>query len=251
MSSLNCLTQEIDHYANREQALVSQRFFKTGLGEYGAGDIFLGLRVSRQRLISKKYLDLNSLEIAKLLNSKIHEFRFIALLILIEQYRQAPQLKSKKIIVDFYLKNIALVNNWDLVDLSAPQILGDFLWEKTKRQEKGKQNISHSSAVKLLNKLVLAPKLWERRIAMLATYTFLKNGQGTPTVIIAKKLLNDEEDLIHKAVGWMLRELGKNIGENKLLKFLDKNYKQMSRTTLRYAIERLSDAKRKYYLSKK
>ncbi|MFA6995086.1 MAG: DNA alkylation repair protein [Patescibacteria group bacterium] len=248
MPDLKKLTKEITNYANQSQAAILQRFFKTALGQYGAGDIFLGLKVPLQRQIARKYSDLDLVAIAKLLANKIHEFRLIGLLILVEQYAFAPDLRHKKIIVDFYLQNTSRINNWDLVDLSAPKILGDFLWEQKKLSSRNFRLTSKTESI--LSKLAISSSLWERRIAIVATYAFIKNGQADEALGIAQKLLGDREDLIHKAVGWMLREVGKRVSERKLLIFLNYNHLSVSRTTLRYAIERLSPSLRASYLAK-
>lgn len=248
MTDLEKITQKITSQANQSQAAILQRFFKTAPGQYGAGDVFLGLKVPLQRQIARKYSNLDLSAIAKLLANRIHEFRLIGLLILVEQYVAAPDLRHKKIIVDFYLKNTSRINNWDLVDLSAPKILGDFLWEQKKLSGR---NLRLTSKVGgLLYKLASSSSLWDRRIAMVATYAFIKNGQSDEALDIAQKLLADREDLIRKAVGWMLREVGKRVSERKLLMFLNYNHLSMSRTTLRYAIERLSPALRVRYLAK-
>lgn len=238
MSNLKKLTQELHSHANKPQAAILQRFFKTKPGQYGAGDVFLGLKVPLTRRLALKYSNLGQVEIKSLLANKIHEFRLVGLLILIEQYETARDLKTKKNIVDFYLKNIRGINNWDLVDLSVYKILGDFLWLEKKAQP-------------ILNKLAISKNIWERRMAMIATYAFIKKGRTTETFRIAKKLLKDEHDLIHKAVGWMLREVGKRVSKSELLEFLDDYHKIMPRTALRYAIEHLSPPEREYYLSRK
>jgi len=236
MSKLQEITRELKKHANPFQASILQRFFKTGPGEYGAGDVFLGLKVPVQRQIVRRYMDLDRKSIQKLLNSKIHEFRLVALLILVAQYEAAKDLKSKESIVSFYLKNTRRINNWDLVDLSVYKILGDFLLLSGKFQ--------------ILTRLAASKNLWERRISMIATYAFIKAGRTKEVFILAKKLLKDEHDLIHKAVGWMLREAGKRVSARELKEFLDKHYRQMPRTALRYAIERLSPCEREHYLIK-
>jgi len=236
MSKLQEITSELKKRANPLHASILQRFFKTGPGEYGAGDIFLGLKVPVQRQIVRRYVDLDRKSIQALLDSKIHEFRLVALLILVAQYEAAKDLKSKKSIVDFYLKNTSRINNWDLVDLSVYKILGDFLLVTGK--------------TKLLSELAASKNLWERRIAMIATYAFIKAGRTAEVFALAKQLLKDEHDLIHKAVGWMLREAGKRVSARELKEFLDRHYQSMPRTALRYAIERLSPSERERYLTK-
>ena len=231
--SLDKLKKDFEKLKNPQQAKVLQGFFKTGIGQYGEGDIFLGLKVPVQREAIKKYLDLSLANLQELLNSKIHEYRLSALFILVAQYLKAD-VKNKKKIFDFYLKNSKNINNWDLVDLSAPNIVGQYLLDKER---------------KILHKLADSKNLWERRIAILATFSFIRVKDFSDMIKICEKLLKDEHDLIHKATGWMLREAGKR-DEQVLLKFLNKYYKIMPRTMLRYAIEKLPEKKRKFYLGK-
>jgi len=217
--------------ANKQRAEILQRFFKTGPGEYGEGDVFYGIKVPVQRTVAHQFqhLPLNDLQI--LLKSKVHEERLIALLILVLKFKYADEVVREKIF-KFYLKNSERINNWDLVDLSADKIVGAFLIDKDKS---------------LLFKLAKSSNLWERRIAMLSTYCFIKNGVFEVTLQIAELLLRDQQDLIHKAVGWMLREIGKRDLEPEE-EFLKLHYKQMPRTMLRYAIEKFPEAKRQAYL---
>jgi len=233
MAYLKQLKSELNKLANKKQALILQRFFKTGQGQYGEGDIFLGIKVPIQRIVSKKYIGLNLKDLAELLNSKIHEYRLIALMILLGQYKKADESIKKKI-VEFYLKNTKNINNWDLVDLSCHYIIGDYLLEKDR---------------KILYKLARSKNLWEKRIAIISTFTFIRNKEFNDTIKISESLLNDNHDLIHKAVGWMLREAGKR-DRAVLENFLNQHYKTMPRTMLRYAIEKLNDKKRKFYLAK-
>jgi len=240
MNRLSEIKKQIQKQANPAKARILQRFFKTGKGEYGEGDMFLGLTVPKQRMIANKFADLPLKDIEKLLKSKIHEHRLIALLILVEKYSNSDHsdairgFGSHKQIYDFYLANSKCINNWDLVDLSAEKIIGRFLYDtKTHR--------------KVVYHLAKSKNLWERRIAILSTFYFIKNNQFTDTLKIAEKLLSDKNDLIHKAVGWMLREIGKR-NVKVLEKFLESNYKKMPRTALRYAIERLPEKVRKGYL---
>jgi 3-methyladenine DNA glycosylase AlkD len=207
---------------NNKQSAILSRFFKTGRGQYGYGDLFLGIKVPYQRLIAKKYKNLPLIEIQKLLENKFHECRLTALFILIFQYTKSDK-KQQKIIFDFYCKNINHVNNWDLVDLSAPNIMGNYLLTR-----------SHRS----LYNLAKSKNLWHRRIAVLSTFTFIRNNDFSDTQKLAKLLLKDEHDLIHKAVGWMLREIGKR-DVSVLLDFLKKYHLQMPRTMYRYSIEKL------------
>ncbi len=227
------LKKELNLYANFEKANLLQRFFKTGKGQYGEGDIFIGVMVPNTRKVAKKFINLSLSEIEKLLYSKIHEERLCALLILVEKFAMA-NLGEREKIYYFYIKNAKQVNNWDLVDLSAPKIVGEYLLNKDKS---------------ILYKFAISRNLWEKRISILSTFTFIKNGKYKNSLKIAKILLKDKHDLIHKAVGWMLREVGKkDLAEEE--KFLKKYYKIMSRTMLRYAIEKFPEEKRREYLRK-
>lgn len=225
------ILREIKKCENKEKAKILLRFFKTGKGEYGEGDIFLGIIVPEQRAIARKFKDISFSEVQKLLNSNIHEHRMIALLILIEKYKRADELEKEKIF-KLYLKNTKNINNWDLVDLSCPQIVGDFLLSKDRS---------------ILYSFAKSKNLWERRIAIISTFAFIRDNQFADTFKIAEMLLDDEHDLLHKAVGWMLRETGKR-DEKKEKEFIDKHCADMPRTMLRYSIERLSEKDRKKYL---
>jgi len=232
--SLKALRAILEKQSNPEQAKILMRFFKTGIGEYGEGDEFLGIKVPVSRKIAKQFKELSLSEIQELLDSKVHEERLIGLFILVEQYRKADAEKMQAI-YEFYLKNAKRVNNWDLVDLSAEKIMGAYLMDKDKR---------------ILFKLAKSKNLWERRIAIMSTFYFIKNGFYDTTFAISDMLLKDEHDLIHKAVGWMLREIGnRNLAEEE--KFLKKNYKTMPRTMLRYAIEKFPEKKRQVYLKER
>lgn len=238
--SLIQLKKEIRSLGNATKAANSMRFFKTAPGQYGAGDVFLGLTVPEQRLLSKKYQTLSLIDIENLLQSKEHEFRLTALMILVAQYRKRED-KLQDEIVKLYLRNTSRINNWDLVDASAPQILGDFLLHtKTEKQ-----------TLAFLTKLAKSDILWERRIAIVSTSAFINAKRSEPTFTISKLLLNDSEDLMHKAVGWMLREVGKHCGQKTLTPFLDSHTHQMPRTALRYALEHFDAQKRTYYMKKK
>ncbi|MFA5856177.1 MAG: DNA alkylation repair protein [Candidatus Pacearchaeota archaeon] len=226
---INELEKRLKEKENKEKAKVLQGFFKTEKGEYGEGDIFLGIVVPEQRKIAKEFKHLDLKEIKELLDSKIHEKRLISLLILIEKYEIY---EDKKEIFDFYIKNTQKINNWDLVDLSAPQIVGNYLKDKNR---------------KILYDLVKSENLWEKRIGIISTLTFIRNYEYIDTINLAEILLNDKHDLIQKAVGWMLREVGKK-DEPVLENFLKIHYKVMPRTMLRYAIERFEESKRKKYL---
>jgi len=231
---LNELRIKIKTLGSSKVAKTMQWFFKTGKGEYGEGDVFAGLKVPTQRKLAKEFKDLSLNDLKVLLSSPVHEERLIALFILVSKYEKGDE-KEKEIIFLFYLKNKKSANNWDLVDLSAPKIVGKHLLHEDKS---------------ILLKLSESKNLWERRIAILSTYEFIRNGKFDTTLKIAGKLLNDKHDLIHKAVGWMLREVGKrNLAVEE--KFLKNNYKKMPRTMLRYAIEKFPEAKRKKYLQGK
>ncbi len=209
-------------------------FFKTGIGEYAERDIFLGVAVPVLRKLAKQFKTIELKSAVELLRSSIHEERMLALLILILKYR-ASDLQGKEKVYRIYLKNTRYINNWDLVDVTAKHIIGDFLRDK----DKG-----------VLYELARSAWLWDRRIAILSTFHFIENHQFDDTIRIAGLLLPDRHDLIHKAVGWMLREVGKRNLEAEE-KFLRKNYKIMPRTMLRYAIEKFPESKRKLYLKKK
>ena len=231
------LKKELENKANPQQAEILQKFFKTKKGQYGEGDIFLGLNVPQQRAICKSYENLSIRQIKKLLKSKIHEHRLCGLFILIALYKKADK-KGRDKIFKFYLKNAKRINNWDLVDLSAPKIVGEYL-------------IEHPKQIKILEKLANSKNLWEKRIAMVATFSFIKKQEHMEEVLkIAGLLLKDSHDLIHKAVGWMLREFGKKDMEE-LKVFLRCEYKKLPRTTLRYAIEKFPEGERKKYLEGK
>ncbi len=237
--TLNALIKELKTKENPLKAKILLRFFKTGKGQYGEGDFFLGITVPESRTIAKKYVDLQFADIEKLINNKYHEARLVAIIILVAKYRNADKrglLKEKKDIYNFYLSHTKNINNWDLVDLSSEYIVGSYLFDKDR---------------KILDKLAKSKNLWERRIAIISTFAFIYKGEYEGTFKIVKILMKDEHDLIHKACGWMLREVGKRISEVPLLKFLDEHSNEMPRTMLRYAIERLPEAERKYYLKKK
>ena len=241
MFSLVNFKKELRKISDPRQAKVLRRFFKTRKGEYGEGDIFLGVKVPDQRKVADKFQELSLKDLEKLLSSKIHEYRMSALFILIKQYEKANEQEKKKIF-NFYLKNTKNINNWDLVDISAPKIVGDFLLDKYKEGD--------MSTCRLLYKLAKSNNLWERRIAIISTVVFIRNNKFKDTLKISKILLEDKHDLIHKAVGWMLREVGKR-DQKVEEEFLKKYYSKMPRVMLRYAIERFEEKKRKFYLGKK
>jgi len=217
--------------ANKEIAEHSQRFFKTGKGEYGESDIFLGIRVPVLRKLVNKYRCISLEEVSKLLHSKFHEERLLAVLMLVQLFKTGGDDEQKQI-YGLYLENTKFINNWDLVDISAGNIVGAYLYEKDRVP---------------LYRLVKSQNLWERRISIISTFHFIRNYDFDDTLKIAEILLNDKEDLIHKAVGWMLREVGKRELEIEE-EFLQEHYQEMPRTMLRYAIERITEARRKMYL---
>lgn len=229
-NTLTQLRNDLHTLKNPEKALILQRFFKTGKGQYGEGDVFLGITVPQSRKIAVTYKTLPLNDIKQLLISKIHEERLIGLLILVHNFETSP-----KKIYQFYLSLTKYINNWDLVDLSADKIVGAYLIDK-------KKDILYTCA--------RSKNIWERRIAIVATYYFIKNNQFDDTLKIAEILLNDTHDLIQKAVGWMLREVGKRSVKTEE-DFLQKHYENMPRTMLRYAIEKFPETKRKAYLRKK
>ena len=226
--------KELKSMAEPEKAAILQRFFKTGPSQYGEGDIFIGVMVPQSRQVAKKFNELPLGEVRTLLYSRVHEERLVALLILAWRYSSASSSREKEEIVKFYLDHIKRVNNWDLVDLSAPNILGAHLVDRDGRR-------------RLLYRLAGSENVWERRIAIVATHHFIRNGDFSDTLKIAEMLLQDRHDLIHKAVGWMLREVGKRDAAAEK-EFLEKHCSVMPRTMLRYAIERLSERKRRRYM---
>ena len=219
---------------NEQRGRILQKFFKTGPGEYGEGDVFLGVRVPEVRKLARKCQGLPLREVLKLLRSPFHEERLLALLILARAYPRADE-PAKRTIYEIYLKNMRSINNWDLVDVSAPSVVGAYLFVRSKQS---------------LYRLAKSKNLWERRISVMSTFYFIRQNQFAQTLKISRMLLADQEDLIHKAVGWMLREVGKRdpqAEEN----FLREHYRQMPRTMLRYAIEKFPEAKRRMFLEGK
>lgn len=240
MNKIDLLKKELKKLANPQKAKIIQGFFKTGKGEYGEGDVFLGITVPESRKIAIKFKNLEFTDIANLLKSKIHEERLIALLILVDNFNLGDE-KIQKKIFDFYLKNTKYVNNWDLVDLSADKIVGGYLFSR------GSFDFAQDTNSSTLIKLASSKNLWERRIAMIATYYFIKNNKFDDALKIAEILLLDRHDLIQKAVGWMLREVG-NRDLKTEIGFLNKHYKKLPRTMLRYAIEKFPEKLRISYL---
>ena len=227
------IKSDIRKAGNKKKAKLLAGYFKTRKGEYGEGDIFLGLTVPKSREIAIKNKDLSLRDIESLLKSKIHEERLIALLLLVYNYEKHPE--KQKGIYNFYLRNTKYINNWDLVDLSSHEIVGNYLLNKDKS---------------VLYKLAKSKTIWERRIAIISTAACIRKNRFSDTLEISRLLLHDKHDLIHKAVGWMLRELGKK--DLRVLEdFLKGHYKSMPRTMLRYSIERFKESKRKQYLKGK
>ncbi len=218
-------------FGSPERAAGVSRFFKTGRGEYGEGDVFIGCTVPECRLVAKEFRALPLAEVEKLIISRVHEERAVGLFILVAQFERAPD----KRIFQLYRKRMAYVNNWDLVDLSAPQIVGGWLADKPRG---------------VLDTLAKSKVLWYRRIAMVATFYFIRRGESKDAIRIAEALVDDEQDLIHKAVGWMLREVEKRASAEALNAFLLRHAATMPRTMLRYAIERLTPAEKKMWMKK-
>jgi len=217
--------------ASQEDAAILQRFFKTGPGEYGEGDVFIGVRVPAIRKVVREFRGLPIRENKALLRSRIHEERLLALLLLVDRFKRGDE-RERERVYRLYLEHTQHINNWDLVDLTAPNIVGAFLADRS-RQE--------------LYELAVSPMLWERRIAILATFHFIRQNDFDDCLRIATILRDDGEDLMHKAVGWMLREVGKR-DQPVEERFLRKHYKRMPRTMLRYAIERFEETLRQAYL---
>jgi 3-methyladenine DNA glycosylase AlkD len=239
-SNLHRLVVDLKSFSSAERKKSNEWFFKTGKGEYGEGDVFIGVRVPDIRKVAKKYWkELSLHEIGEIISSEIHEVRLCALEILDFQYQKAPDLSSKEAIFQFYLSHIQYVNNWDLVDGSAGYIVGDFLYNH------GFGNID------LLRQFAVSENLWKRRIAVVSCQYFINKGSSKEILEIAELVKQDKEDLIQKALGWMLRETFKRVGENVIRNFLEENATTLPRTTLRYTIEKMSPDERKYWLGRK
>lgn len=229
--------EDLNRASDKAKSVILARFFKTGPGEYGEGDQFLGVTVPQQRIIAKKYRNLPLGEVEKLLISPWHEHRLTGLLILTYRF-PVSEMAQKKEIFEFYLNHATYIDNWDLVDVTAPGIVGEYLVES-------------GSDSGLLRRLAKSQSLWERRIAIVSTFAWIRRGKYQECFETAEILLHDSHDLIQKAVGWMLREAGKRCGEDILSDFLDRHVNGMPRTMLRYAIERFPEAVRQEYLRKK
>ena len=231
-SSAAAISKELRALASPDTAAILQRFFKTGPGQYGDGDVFLGIKVPPLRALARQHRDTDLKTITKLLDSRYHEERLFALLLLMQFYELGSD-EDQSAAYDLYLRNTQRINNWDLVDISAPHIVGHYLQDRPR---------------KVLDKLACSSSLWERRIAILATFHFIRLNEFADTLRIAETLLGDEHDLMHKAAGWMLREVGKRdlAAEEG---FLQQHYHVMPRTMLRYAIEHFPEQRRRQYLN--
>jgi 3-methyladenine DNA glycosylase AlkD len=220
--------------ASRPDRITStERFFKAYPGGYSEGDVFLAVGVPQTRLLARSFRDLPLHEVSLLMQSKWHDARLMALIILVERYKRAAVVEQEAI-YNFYMEHIARVNNWDLVDSSAEYVVGPWLDGRPEQME-------------VLQRLAASGLLWERRIAMLATFNYIKQGRADEALVIAGQLLHDEHDLIQKAVGWMLREIGKRVDRSLLVTFLDRHAATMPRTSLRYAIEHFNPERRAHY----
>lgn len=237
INSLTSIRQQVRQQASDAKAVILQRFFKTAPGEYGAGDVFLGVQMPQLRLLAVQFATASQATILKLLQSPYHEERMLALLIFINQYNQhynRGEAIARQEIYEAYLGHTKFINNWDLVDVSAPHIVGRHLADKSRR---------------ILYSLATSDSLWERRIAILSTFHFIRNNDFADTLKLSRLLLGDAHDLIHKAVGWMLREIGNRDRAAEEL-FLKEHSQKMPRTMLRYAIEKFPNAEREKYLSR-
>lgn len=227
------IQRELEHYIDPVKREYLPRFFKTGKGQYGEGDQFLGIIVPHTRMVAKHHLEAPLAVMKELLQSNWHECRLCALLMLVERFKKCDE-KERKEIYDFYLTQTERINNWDLVDLSAPYIVGEYLKDKTRED---------------LYRLAGSELLWEQRIAVVATLTLIRNNDFIDILSLAEKLLNHKHDLMQKAIGWMLREMGKR-NKELLVQFLEKHSKVMPRTMLRYSIEKFANEERSYFMKR-
>lgn len=235
---IDIIIKEVFSKAKEDKAVILRRFFKTRKGEYGEGDKFIGVIVPELRAISKKYYKEVSIEdIQELLKNEIHEIRLTALFLFVLKYQHLKDNKEKKGYFDFYLKNTRYINNWDLVDLSCYKTVGEYL-------------LNNKEERKILYNLIESKNLWERRIAIIATFAFINNKEYKDTFKLIEYVIEDEEDLIQKVSGWMLREIGKKIGEEVEEIFLKKYYKKMPRTMLRYSLEHFNKEKKDFYMGR-
>ncbi|MCU1423930.1 MAG: uncharacterized protein JWM51_221 [Microbacteriaceae bacterium] len=241
MSTAQQIQDALAAVSDRETAKNSQRFFKTGKGQYGAGDVFAGVRVPDIRRIAKDFADLSPADLNDLLDSPVHEHRFAALIVMVSQFTRASAVQARDEaerdrLAEFYLSAMrrGRINNWDLVDCSAEYILGEYLFDKPRDQ---------------LLRLARSGVVWQRRIAIISTFAFIKHGDASTTLEVAEVLLEDKHDLIQKAVGWMLREVGKRVDRELLVDFLKVHAKRMPRVTMSYATEHFEHTDRVYYRS--
>lgn len=239
VSQVKNYKKDFAKHADKQRAFGVARFFKTGKGQYGEGDKFLGLTVPMVRTLAKKYSDMSFTELSELLKSKWHEERLGALIILVGKMKKAKTSLERKFIYTFYIKHIAGINNWDLVDTSAEYCAGMYL-----------DDLDLMDQQKMLGKLIKSKNIWERRIAVVATFHFSRHRKSDIVLWVVKHLLDDKHDLIHKASGWMLREFGKRASEPALIRFLKEYYKVMPRTMLRYALERLEPETKAFFMKK-
>lgn len=246
MNSMDAQTvvTELTALADPSRAEHSTRFFKTGPGQYGEGDIFMGLTVPNTRIVARRYRDLPRADIDELLNSPIHEVRLCGVILLTGQFKKLKAMPTRIDAFDYYVGAVraGCVNNWDLIDVSAPTF-GTLLVDQ------GRFASSNASGLRMLLKMTAAENMWERRLAILLTFAFIRANEFAPTLAVADQLLNDNEDLMHKAVGWMLREVGKR-DANVLRTYLDAHIRELPRTSLRYAIEKFDEPERKAWLAK-
>ena len=234
------LIAQLEKLGNKKRSLGSARFFKTYKGGYAEGDKFLGITVPTTRAIAKPYEKLALSEVSKLVKNPYHEIRLAGLVILVAQAKKSKTLAERKKIFDFYMKHVRYVNNWDFVDATAEYVVGPYLSE-----------ISHTQRLAYINKMIASKSMWENRIIMIATFHEIKKGNAKMALYVAERLLGHKHDLMHKAVGWMLREVGKRASRKELTDFLDKHAATMPRTALRYAIEHFSASERAKYMGMK
>ncbi len=237
MSSLTAIRQALRQHVNPERAVVAPRFFKAGPGEYAEGDKFIGTSVPDARSIARKYRDLSLADVTKLLHSPWHEERLVAILMLVDRFARGDAATQSEV-YELYTANTAYINNWDLVDCSAEYIVGSYLDGRPEKLE-------------VLLQRAQSDLLWDRRIAMVATFAYIKQGRADEALVVADSLLHDDHDLIQKAVGWMLREVGKRIDHSLLADYLEDHAATMPRMTLRYALEHFTEDRRQYYLHKR
>ncbi len=253
-ASARTIEQTLKSNASTQRAILLARFFKTGKGEYGEGDKFMGIVVPNIRKVAKAYYQQVTFEtVHELISSPYHEVRLCALIMLVYKYQRAQSSEPRAEIYNFYLSHTTYINNWDLVDLTAPNIVGDYLLHEYPHERLPLKFSNHSPLairhLPILIQLANSSSLWERRIAVLATFSFIRAGRHQEAFAIAELLLHHKHDLIHKAIGWMLREVGKRVGKDTLRGFLDEHASTMPRTMLRYAIEHFGKEERVKYMT--